>query len=192
LYPGGSTALRSVPANPNASPDTAIVLYQTWARPDLTYPAGAPYAGEPLETMTHDLRQAYSDAALGNGQIAAVAPVGEAFLRAVQTGVAVRNPYAPEGKGLDLWWHEDQFHSSVYGSYLSALVLFGAVTRIDPSSLGANERAAFDLGIEPVHALRLQRVASDQLSASGYQLVRIACLHAQPEAGMSAPVCRTR
>jgi hypothetical protein len=183
LFPGGSTALRTIPANPNANPAAQVLLYQTWARPDLTYPAGSPYAGEPLETMTQELATAYADAALGNGRIAAVAPVGEAFMRAVQTGVALRNPYAPDDKqAVDLWWEEDQFHSSKYGSYLSSLVLFGAITRIDPASFGANEKAAADLGIAALHALKLQRVASDQLRASGFALMRIDCLHASPRA----------
>lgn len=95
LYPSGSTALRSIPANPNANPQAAVYLYQTWARPDLTYPAGAPYAGEPLETMTEDLRQAYVDASLHNGNVRGVVPVGQAFMRAVQSGYALRNPYEP-------------------------------------------------------------------------------------------------
>jgi len=180
LFPGGSSALRSIPANPNANPQAAVYLYQTWARPDLTYPAGSPYAGETLEAMTRELHDAYADAARANGAIAGVAPVGDAFLRAVQTGVAMPNPYAPAKSGVDLWWHEDQFHSSTYGTYLSALVLFGAITRIDPMSFGVNERAASDLGIGKVEALGLQRVAAEQLAASGFSLLTIPCLHADP------------
>lgn len=188
LFPGGSGALRTIPENRNANPDALVLLYQTWARPDLIYPSGEGYSGETLERMTADLRDAYAAAATENGRIAAVVPVGEAFLRAVQTGVALRNPYAPDDKhAVDLWWQEDQFHSSKYGSYLSALVMFGALTRVDPSSFGANEQAAADLGIAPLQALRLQRVAADQLAASGYALKRINCLHANPRAGV---VCR--
>jgi len=188
LFPGGSNALRTIPANPNANPDAQVLLYQTWARPDLTYQPAGGYFGEPLESMTADLAAAYADAALGNGRIAAVVPVGEAFMRAVQTGVALRNPYAPDDKhAVDLWWHEDQFHSSKYGSYLSALTMFGAITRIDPTSFGANEQAAADLGIRPPHVQRLQRVAADQLAASGYTLTRVNCLRASPNAGL---VCR--
>ena len=176
LFPGGSNALRTIPANPNASVDTAVYLYQTWARPDLTYPVDAPYLGEPLETMTGELRDAYALAAAGNGRIAGVAPVGEAFMRAVQSGAAVRNPYDPGKKNdVDLWWHEDQFHSSKYGSYLSALVLFGTLTGIDPESFGNHEKAASDLGIEKHDAKKLQRIASEQLVASGHALDLLKC-----------------
>ena len=119
--------------------------------------------------------------------------MGLAFLRAVQEGVALRNPYAPTRHDVDLWWHEDQFHPSKYGAYLSALVLFGAVTRIDPASFGANEQAAGDLGIERPHVQRLQRVASEQLAASGYLLSRVPCLHASPGAnGRAACLANTR
>ena len=189
LYPGGSNALRNIPANPNANPNAKVYLYQTWARPDLTYPAGAPYAGEPLETMTAELRDGYALAAAGNGRIAGVAPVGEAFMRAVQDGVALRNPYAPEKHGVDLWWHEDRFHSSKHGTYLSALVLFGTLTGIDPASFGATERVASDLGIDAVDALRLQRVASEQLAASAIATDTRPCLHANPESNGAARGC---
>ena len=181
LYPGGSNALRNISANPNANPQARLYLYQTWARPDLTYPAGAPYAGEPLETMTADLRAAYAQTAIKQGGFAGVVPVGEAFLRAVQDGVAVRNPYAPERNKVDLWF-DDRFHPSGHGAYLSALTMFGALTGIDPSSFGALERSAADLGIRPLQALQLQGVASRQLAASGYALERRACLRATPVA----------
>lgn len=180
LYPGGSNALRSLPANPNANPQALIYLYQTWARPDLVYPAGAPYAGESLEAMTEDLRQAYAAAVVNNGGIAGIVPVGEAFLRAVQEGAALRNPYQPTPRDVDLWWHEDQFHPSVHGAYLSALVMFGALTRIDPASFGAAERARVELGLSPRVAMQLQQVASQQLKASGYELEWRPCLHAAP------------
>ncbi|MGE7273234.1 hypothetical protein [Brevibacillus panacihumi] len=183
IYPGGSVKLQMVPANENKSGDTVIYLYQPWARPDMIYPKGSPY--ESLEDMTGDLSEVYDEAASSNEHIAGVAPVGNAFLRAVQEGVAVRNPYEPSRHGVDLWWEEDQYHSSKYGSYLSALIMFGTITGIDPASFGANERAAADLDIEPIHALRLQRVASEELTASGFELRTIACLRANPKAKAS-------
>ncbi len=186
LYPGGTNTLRNIPANPQANPQARLFLYQTWARPDLTYPAGAPYAGEPLESMTEDLRAAYAQAALNHGGFAGVVPVGEAFLRAVQDGVAVRNPYEPDPAKVDLWF-DDQFHPSGHGAYLSALTMFGALTGIDPASFGANEKAAADLGIGPRQALQLQLVASRQLAASGYAAERLNCLHASPKARGARP-----
>jgi hypothetical protein len=180
LYAGGSNTLRRIPANPNANPDAQIYLYQTWARPDLTYLPDEAYSGEPLETMANDLVDAYAAAALANPIVAGVVPVGEAFMRAIDDGVAMRNPYEPTPRTLDLWWWEDQFHSSVYGSYLSALVMFGSLTGIDPASFGATEKAANDLGIHPRDTMQLQRVASEQLAASGHMLTKRACLHANP------------
>jgi HYR domain-containing protein len=157
--PTASNALRTIPANPNPSPNAKVYLYQTWARPDLTYLAGAPYFGQPLEAMTTDLHNAYAGAAAANNKITGVMPVGDAFMRAVQDGVAMRNPYAPTPGTVDLWWHEDQFHPSKYGAYLSALVHFAGITGKNPLVLGAGERAASDLGIEPDVAVKLQRVA---------------------------------
>lgn len=89
---------------------------------------------------------------------------------------------------MNLWW-DDYLHASKHGSYLSALVLFGTVTGIDPWSFGANEKAAADLGIARLDALKLQRVASEQLSVAGIALTRVACLHANSRAA-GAGVCR--
>jgi hypothetical protein len=180
LCPGGSTALRTIPANANANSQARVYLYQTWARPDMTYPVGQPYSGEPLETMTADLRAAYLQAAVNNGGIAGIVPVGDAFLRAVQEGFAVRDPYVGDPSLIDLWWDEDRFHPGTHGSYLSALMMFGAITGIDPASFGATEKAAGDLGISPLHAMQLQGVASRALAASGLGLESKPCLHANP------------
>lgn len=189
LYPGGSNTRRDIPANPNADPNTKVYLYQTWTRPDLAYLPEGEYFGEPLETMAYEIRDSYALAAAQNPNIAGVIPSGEAFLRAVQEGVAFRNPYAPEGNLIDLWWHEDQFHPSKYGSYLSALVIFGQLSGVDPQSFGANEKAARDLGIEPQHAVRLQRVASQQLAASGISTQRANCLNSGAQSN-SGRACR--
>ena len=89
---------------------------------------------------------------------------------------------------MNLWW-DDYLHASKYGSYLSALMLFGAITKIDPWSFGASEQAALDLGIAPGDAVRLQRVASDQLASAGIALQRMPCLHANPRAAGAAKNC---
>lgn len=179
--------LRNIPANVNASAATDVYLYQTWARPNLvnapyttvTDPAtgaisftstpATSYYGS-LAAMTTDLRNAYIAAAAlagadGSGGIKAIAPVGESFQRAVNSGVATANMYGPDAASdglIDLWF-DDGTHASKYGSYLSALTLYGTITGLDPALLGAAEIAAHDLGISSAQALILQRVASDQL-----------------------------
>lgn len=179
----GST---SIPANPNANPATDVYLYETWARPNMVVGARVSTTDETtgavtvsptvmapeyyldLESMTADLRAAYEGLAAANPIFKGVAPVGAAFLQAVQGGTATRNPYAPDattdGK-IDLWF-DDNFHPSKYGSYLSALTLFGTITGLDPRSLGAGETAASDLGIAPAEAVALQRVAAATLGLS--------------------------
>ena len=180
---GTCGTLRNIEANPNASADTQVYLYQTWARPNLV---NAPFTTETdpvtgevrftdtpatsfydsLQDMAGDLRDAYAGAAAdagqdGSGGIAAVAPVGDAFMLALAMGVASTNHYAADGL-MDLWW-DDGTHASKYGSYLSALTLFGTLTGRDPASLGLSEIAARDLGISGRDAQLLQRVASLQL-----------------------------
>lgn len=158
IYPGGPNTLRTIPANPNANPNARIYLYQTWSRPDLTYVAGEAYFGQPIEAMNNDLHTAYYGLATANPKFADVSPVGDAFMRALADGVAMRNPYDPTPGLVDLWW-DDNFHPSRYGSYLSALVHFQTITGVNPLSLGSSEYAAADLGIEPAVAVQLQRVA---------------------------------
>jgi hypothetical protein len=175
----------SNPAFPNGFPDT---LY---------------YEAEGLAGMTRDLREAFAAKAAANPGFAGVIPVGDAFQRAVDLGVAkgsgfyddagVYVPNRPQDP-INLWW-DDYLHASKYGSYLSALVIFGTLTGVDPWSFGASEAAAADLGISPGDAVKLQRIASDQLTLSGTPLVRKPCLHANPRAkgagaeSRSAEVC---
>jgi hypothetical protein len=92
---------------------------------------------------------------------------------------------------IDLWWTEDHFHPSTYGSYLSALMMFGAITGIDPASFGAIEKAATDLGISPLQALRLQGIASRALASSGHGLASKPCLHARPNS-LGAAACTVK
>ena len=93
-------------------------------------------------------------------------PVGESFLSAVTSGIATRDMYAPGAStdGLIDLWFDDGTHASKYGSYLSALTLFGSITGVDPLSLGADELAARDLGISSADAVTLQRIAAQQLA----------------------------
>jgi hypothetical protein len=85
---------------------------------------GAATLWEPsLQAMTNDLHDAYFGLAASNANYKAVAPVGDAFMLAVNSGRATANPYSANAltDGLiDLWW-DDNLHASRYGSYLSAL-----------------------------------------------------------------------
>jgi hypothetical protein len=169
----------AVPANPHADAATEVYLYETWARPNMVTGAlvantddttgavtntatTAPEYYLSLEAMTADLKAAYQGLAAANPIFAGVAPVGEAFLAAVQDGTAMRNPYAPDAGKIDLWW-DDNLHASKYGSYLSGLTLFGTLTGLDPRSLGAAEHVASDLGITQAVAAALQNVAAATL-----------------------------
>jgi hypothetical protein len=146
------------------------------------------YAVEGLAGMTADLATAFRTKAQANPGFAGVIPVGEAFQRAVDQGIAKGDGfYGPDGTytsilpqdRINLWW-DDYLHASKYGSYLSALVLFGQLTGIDPWSLGASEKAAADMGISPGDAVKLQGIASEQLYVAGVPLERKPCLHADP------------
>jgi hypothetical protein len=96
-----------------------------------------------------------------------VIPVGEAWGRAIRTGIADSNPYDGIDAGKVNLWGSDNYHASVYGYYLEALTIFGSVTGRDPRSLGQGECSAADLGIAPAQAAALQNVAFEQLSAAG-------------------------
>jgi hypothetical protein len=174
-----------LPVNQFASASTDVFLYQTWARPDLVIGAKVSTTDETtgvvtktetlktttyfndLEAMTEELRLAYAGAATLAGDITGIAPVGEAFMRAVKDGFATRDFYAPnalaDGK-IDLWF-DDGFHPSKYGSYLSALVLFGKLTGQNPTQFGYIEQVAAhpDMKISAADSWALQRVAAQQL-----------------------------
>ena len=93
-------------------------------------------------------------------------PVGEAWNRAILSGVADANPYdGIEADKLDLWTY-DHYHASTYGYYLEALVVFGRVTGRDPRSLGRSECSAFELGLSTAQAQALQQIAFDELASS--------------------------
>ena len=143
-----------------------MYLMATWSRADETYPAKGAWAGQPIDAMARDVRAAYDKAAAASG-VKSVIPVGEAFTRAIQTGVADSNPYdGIEAGKLNLWTY-DNYHASTYGYYLEALVIFGSVTGRDPRTLGQNECSAFELGLSRTEAKSLQQVAFDQLAAAG-------------------------
>lgn len=150
-----------------SNPAARFYLLATWSRADQSYPDTGAWAGKPIEVMASDVRKAYEAAAANTPNVAAIIPVGEAWTRAMQAGIADPNPYDGIDFGkLDLWTY-DQYHASAYGTYLEALVVFGTVTQSDPRSLGAGECAAFELGFSADQVLALQQVAAEQLLADG-------------------------
>jgi hypothetical protein len=180
---GTCNTVRNVPGNPNTNPNTQVHLQQTWARPNLiaggfetvtdettgvvtrtATPITGPYpAADGVERMTADLRAAYAALLAARPDLfASVAPVGDAFLLAILEGLATRNMFAPDAQtdGLIDLWHDDGTHASKWGSYLSALTLFGTITGLDPQSLGSREEAARELGISRDEAEALQLVAA--------------------------------
>jgi hypothetical protein len=149
------------------NPDVQVHLMATWSRADQTYRSDGIWSGRPIAAMALDVRAA-SDAAAANAPaITSVIPVGEAWTRAMSTGVADPNPY--DGIAfdqIDLWTY-DHYHASVYGYYLEALVVFGSLTGLDPRSLGDHECSAFELGLSRQQSRALQQVAFDQLASTG-------------------------
>jgi hypothetical protein len=146
------------------NPKVELYLMATWSRADQTYPPEGAWAGQPIEAMARDVRAAY-DRAADSAAVKMVIPVGEAWTRAMQVGVADPNPYDGIEPGkIDLWAY-DHYHASVYGSYLEALVIFGSLTGRDPRSLGENECSAYELGLDPPQVRALQQVAFDQLAS---------------------------
>ena len=151
-------------ASGNAKVD--IHLTATWSRADQTYPAKGHWYGQPITAMARDVRAAYDRAAATSPAIKSVIPVGEAWLRAMDTGVADPNPYDGITAGQIDLWGRDHYHASTAGYYLEALMVFGAVTGRDPRSLGEGECSAFELGVSAATVAALQQVAFDQLAAT--------------------------
>jgi opacity protein-like surface antigen len=142
-----------------------IYISPPWSRADLTYPAGKPWSGKPIEQMALDVEAGFEAAAKAEPRVTAIVPVGLAFNRAIAAGFATPNPYAGlSGYQVDLWAF-DKYHASDYGYYLEALLVFGRVTGRDPLSLGDQEKVADDFGFLPVQAHALQQIAHDQLAA---------------------------
>jgi hypothetical protein len=152
------------------SPHVQLHLMATWARADQTYPSSGAWAGRPIEAMAHDVRAAYDKAAAAAG-IKSVIPVGEAWTRAMQTGVADSNPYDGIDAGKINLWAYDHYHASAHGYYLEALVIFGQLTGRDPRALGDNECSAYELGLSRQQVKALQQVAFDQLTAAGASVI---------------------
>jgi hypothetical protein len=117
---------------------------------------------------------AYYSAASQDGAIAGVAPLGDAWQRALTEGIA--NPDSLVTSSLPLLWYDinaindpsitqpDLHHPSVYGAYLIGLVLFQQITGVDVRTLGMTEKAAEQLGVPAPVAVQLQQVAWESVT----------------------------
>lgn len=148
------------------NPKVDLYLMATWSRADLVYRGTGPWSGKPIETMARDVRAGIDKAAAGAPGVKAVIPVGEAWNRAMQAGVADANPYDGIEAGKINLWTYDHYHASTYGYYLEALVVFGTLTGRDPRALGGNECSAFELGLSRAQVRALQQVAFDELGGA--------------------------
>ena len=156
-------------------------------------PAYAPYLGDadPMAAMAADLHDAYAAAAAGYNAAnpaqshVAVAFDGDAWVSAMNLGIAQRNPFLthePLGQ-VDLWDKDPLlacctvpigYHPSVYGDYLNALMLFGQITGVNPlwirteytpDARDYRATASHALGISPKIAASLAIVAEETLIA---------------------------
>ncbi len=141
------------------NPRSDISLVATWTRPDLTYPPGKPWSGQPVQRMALDLRRADDRVQVAVPSIRRIVPVGEAFNCAIAKKIADPNPYDGLSSGQIDLWASDHYHASNEGYYLEALTIFTAVTHADPRKFGETEEAAHDLKIRPWIAVRLQAIA---------------------------------
>ena len=148
------------------NPTVELQLMATFPRADQTYQVGGAWYGKPIEAMALDVRAGYDKAAAASG-IQRVVPVGEAWVRAIGSGLAAANPYAGIAAGKVNLWADDSYHASSYGYYLEALLVFGSITGRDPRSLGESECSGFELGLSADQVEKLQAVAFEQLVASG-------------------------
>jgi hypothetical protein len=157
--------------------------------------AYAPYIGapNPIAAMASDLHNAYeTEAGLFNAanptkSHVGVALAGDAWVSAINAGFAQQNPFLlnePAGQ-VDLWDSDPLlacctvpigYHPSSYGDYLDALVLFGQITGLDPTTVDAEfdpsnalyaDSASEALGISPSIANELALAAEQTLQNGG-------------------------
>lgn len=146
------------------NPKTDLRLEATFPRADQVYGPKGAWLGKTQADMAQDIRKGYDLAAKSHPTIKGVIPVGQAWVRAMDAGVADSNSLDGVDAGKLNLWTFDHYHASTSGYYLKALVVFGALTSRDPRSLGPNECSGFELGLSPAEIKSLQQVAFDQLA----------------------------
>jgi hypothetical protein len=182
----------------SSNPDAPIFGSSTAAQ-NGGNPAFAPYVGaiDPIAQMASDLHNAYAgeasayDAANPTGSHVDVALAGDAWVSAINLGIAVENPYLPlhPRQQVDLWDSNPLtgccttpigYHPSSYGVYLDALVIFYKITGVDPHTLRAEmdeddrlfrSSAAHALGISARDA-RLLAIAARETVRAGMPICR--------------------
>ena len=85
----------------SVNPKVEIHLTATWPRADQTYPETGHWHGQPIGAMARDVRAGYDKAKATSPAITSVIPVGDAWMRAFDTGVADPNPYRRNHAGTD-------------------------------------------------------------------------------------------
>ena len=153
--PGFLTAVTNLDNRVLAKNSAAnVFLYETWARPDKINAGYFPN----LQAMQNQLHSSYYTAN-SNSQLKGVAPVGDAFLQAVTLKLA-NDPTTAANEGPITLWNPDNYHASVYGSYLSASIFYAQILGGDPRTLptGAGSAAAA-LGLNAAYADQLQNLA---------------------------------
>jgi len=178
LLQGYSTLDQDAPGNPaklihysgllaqafhRQNPQVDVRLTATWSRADQTWLASGAWHGKPIRQMALDVRRGHDAAQAASRHISGVIPVGEAWNRAIASGVAAANPYRGIPDGQVNLWGDDAYHGSVHGYYLEALTIFGSVTGRDPRSLG--DVIAREIGIDAKTAAALQNIAAEQLAS---------------------------
>lgn len=110
--------------------------------------------------MTADLHNGYYRQFFANGRYAGVAPAGDAWLNAIATNVATRNPDSPDPTKLNF-------------CYFNACILFYRTTGVDLRTLGASEQAAAALGIALAAAVALHQVTDNQVNMMELYTLRL-------------------
>lgn len=155
----------------------------------------APYVGDanPIAAMGSDLHNAYLAAANAYNTAnptkshVSVALAGDAWVSAINTGIAEQNPFLanePAGQ-IDLWDSDPLlaccetpigYHPSAYGDYLDAVALFDQITGLDASTIdaefdtsnpGYDDSASAALGISAPIASELALVAEETMTNGG-------------------------
>jgi hypothetical protein len=148
------------------NPNVDVRLNATWSRADQTYLSSGHWYGQPIAAHGRDVRAAADKAAAASPALDGVIPIGDAWARAWDTGFADTNPYDGIQFGQVSLWTFDHHHGSIYGYYLEALMVFGAITGKDPRALGRQDSVAVDLGISQPQTAALQQIAYDTLVAN--------------------------